>query len=296
MIDYIFPYVNPEDKNWQKEFKKYHPQLNVHNQRYRDLGLLKYVFRGLDVNMPWLNQVIFIVSSQSQVPTWLNTEKVRVVTHDQFIPSKYLPTFNSNTIEMFLANIPNLSEKLIYGNDDFFFINSISETYFFENDLPKISYKKRQRPLSQYQKQCLRDWKLIENKFAKTHLKYNEYYNQLHGAQPILLSSLKEASEGTENERLKSITQMRSLQLNYSQHLYFNYCICTHKCIKRNPSFFYTQMIKAKLKDIVKTISGNEIKEICLNDTIMTDLKIISSIQNVFEKKFPNRSKYEIII
>lgn len=53
-----------------------------------------------------------------------------MIKHEDFIPSKYLPTFNINTIEMNFFRIPELSENFIYFNDDTLPLQPIDEEYF----------------------------------------------------------------------------------------------------------------------------------------------------------------------
>jgi len=60
------------------------------------------------------------VALPSQVPYWLDTSKVKVVLHKDFIDSSFLPTFNSQSIELYLFKIANLSSTFIYFNDDYF--------------------------------------------------------------------------------------------------------------------------------------------------------------------------------
>ena len=50
-IDIVIPWVDGSDPEWQIEFKKYSPDpllCDVRFERYRDLGLLKYWFRGIE--------------------------------------------------------------------------------------------------------------------------------------------------------------------------------------------------------------------------------------------------------
>src|SRR5574344_1782172 len=130
-IDFVFPYVNCNDPVWLEQYKENNKNIIFNPLRFRAWGLLKYVFRGIDKFMPWINNVYMIVSSDSQIPAWINKENVKIITHKQIIPKEFLPTFNSTTIEMFLKNIPNLSEKFIYSNDDLYFINKLDKSDFF---------------------------------------------------------------------------------------------------------------------------------------------------------------------
>ena len=65
------------------------------------------------------------------MPSWLDTTKVRIITHEQIIPRKFLPTFNSSVIELFLHKIPGLSEHFIYVNDDFYAWSPMTQNDFF---------------------------------------------------------------------------------------------------------------------------------------------------------------------
>jgi hypothetical protein len=121
-IDWVFPYVNCDDIEWQQSYMYERKKLNLpinknymNGVRYRDLGFLPYLIRGLDKYCNWLNHIFIIVATESQIPKWLNTNhpKIRIVLHKDIIPEEYLPTFNSTTIEMFLKNIPGLSEHFI---------------------------------------------------------------------------------------------------------------------------------------------------------------------------------------
>ena len=129
MIDFILPYVDCNDKNWQKTYidtrRKMDLSTEINPLRYRSWDNLQYIFRGIDLFMPYIRKVFLIVSNIEQIPSWLNTEKVNIVLHKDFIPEEFLPTFNSCTIEMFLPNINDLSENFIYSNDDIFILNEI---------------------------------------------------------------------------------------------------------------------------------------------------------------------------
>ena len=111
LVDLLITYVDGSDEEWRKnliQYAKNSPDITMDRatnpRRYRDLGTFKYIFRGIDKFMPFVDRVTLIVSSESQVPKWINRENVRVVLHRDFIPKELLPTFNSCTIESFLWN------------------------------------------------------------------------------------------------------------------------------------------------------------------------------------------------
>lgn len=130
-------WVDGNDPEWLKERMQYDNSIkNSGNldSRFRDWGLMRYWFRGLEKNVNWYRKIFFV--TWGHVPEWLDTShpKLRIVKHSDYIPAEYLPTYNSNTIEMNLHRIEDLSENFILFNDDIFVIDEIREEMFFRND------------------------------------------------------------------------------------------------------------------------------------------------------------------
>ena len=150
-IDLVIPFVNGNDPIWRFEFNKYMKEYNPHygdgnvQTRYDGNDILKYVFRSIAKHAPWINKIHLLLSGPSQIPEWLDKEKVHIVYHKDFIPEEFLPTFNSTTIEMFLANIDELSEKFIYSNDDIIITSQTNVKDFFRNGKPLIQLSQRQK-------------------------------------------------------------------------------------------------------------------------------------------------------
>lgn len=147
-IDIVVPWVNPNDSVWRKEFE-YWKKKETGNKdacRYRDWGFIKFVLRSIEENCPWCRYVFLVLSGPSQIPDWLNIEnpKLKIIFHKDYIPEEFLPTFNSNVIELFYSNIKELSENFILINDDMFFCQKKNEDFFFKNNIPVI-FKKPQK-------------------------------------------------------------------------------------------------------------------------------------------------------
>ena len=53
------------------------------------------------------------------------------------MPAEFLPTFNSNAIEMFFYRIPELSDLYLLSNDDSFVINPLPKTRFYDDGIVK---------------------------------------------------------------------------------------------------------------------------------------------------------------
>lgn len=139
-IDFVIPWVDGSDKAWQQSFNQYAPKGaeidDARAERYRDWGLLKYWFRAVETFTPWVRRIHFITCGQ--LPEWLNTAapKLHWVRHEDYIPKKYLPIFNSHPLELCLHRIEGLSERFVYFNDDTFITRPLPEERFFRNGLP----------------------------------------------------------------------------------------------------------------------------------------------------------------
>lgn len=138
-IDIVLPWVDDADLLWQDERDKYasgygeNPEaLNIRFQSWENLHLW---FRAIEECMPWYNRIFLITCGQR--PDFLDDSNPRVVLvdHKDFIPDLYLPTFNSNTIEMNIHRIEALSENYILFSDDVFPLQYIDEEYYFMNDM-----------------------------------------------------------------------------------------------------------------------------------------------------------------
>lgn len=138
-IDFVIPWVDGSDPNWQAEKAKYQGKtLDDSNSanRFRDWGLLPYWFRAVEKFTPWVRKIHFI--TWGHLPAFLNTEnpKLHIVLHEDYLPIEYRPTFNANTIEMNIHRIDGLSEYFVYFNDDMFILRPMAENSFFANELP----------------------------------------------------------------------------------------------------------------------------------------------------------------
>lgn len=141
-IDFVITWVDGNDPEWQKEKNFYltggsrSDEAGMIDSRFREWDLMRFWFRGIEKFTPWVRKIYFV--TWGHTPKWLNLEhpKLHIVNHKDFIPDKYLPTFNSHTIEFNIYRIEGLSEQFVYLNDDMFITNYMSPGDFFVNDLP----------------------------------------------------------------------------------------------------------------------------------------------------------------
>lgn len=139
-IDFIIPWVDGSDPEWQKRKEAVTGDISVdeRKERYRDWGLLKYWFRGVEKFAPWVRKVWFICDQEP--PAWMdrNNPKLKIVRHENYLPEDYRPAFSSHPIELNLHRIKGLSERFVYFNDDMFILKPLDKSFFFDKaGLPK---------------------------------------------------------------------------------------------------------------------------------------------------------------
>lgn len=138
-IDFVVLWVDGNDPEWQRTRAQYggtNRDNGSHPNRYRDWGLMRYWFRSVEKYAGWVNRIWFVTNGQ--IPAWLDCshEKLVLVKHSDYIPAEYLPTFNSNVIELWLHRIPELSERFVLFNDDMFLTAPTLPEDFFREGLP----------------------------------------------------------------------------------------------------------------------------------------------------------------
>jgi hypothetical protein len=130
-IDAVITFVDGSDPIWIENYKRFkasdlqessNPKDAAVGNRFRSCSELKYCLRSINKFAPWIRTIYLVVSGPSQLPPWLNSNSptLRVISHKDFIPNDYLPTFNSHVIEAHLHRLPGLSEIFLYFNDDVF--------------------------------------------------------------------------------------------------------------------------------------------------------------------------------
>lgn len=122
-IDVVYTWVNGSDPIFIDNLKKYVPinDVNAAKSRFNDKDELRYSLRSLEMYAPWVRHVYIVTNGQ--IPNWLDMDNQRMtlITHeDIFKNKKHLPTFSSPSIESNINNIPGLSDKYLYFNDDIF--------------------------------------------------------------------------------------------------------------------------------------------------------------------------------
>lgn len=278
-IDVVVPYVDFNDKEWQKRAEK--NGIVIDKVRFRGQGdFFKYFFRCIDKNISWINNIFLIVQSESQVPKWINKEKVKIILHEEIIPKEFLPVYSSCTIEMFIHNIKELEEHFLYFNDDMFVIKELLPSSFFENN------KVRQTFMNCFPKGIYGSH--VKNSYM---INFNDENKLLpiHSIQPLLKSKVIECFNLYKDNILKSISKLRE-DKNYNVYIYMFYlkklglCDTSNIVFRKVANYNYRTFLCIRFADII-----------CINDED-TSFNIYENkdINKWFEEHFKEKSKYEL--
>lgn len=328
-IDFVVTWVDMDDPKWKADFAKHSGKIdNLKNEmteaRFRDHGLLRYWFRGLEKFAPWVRKVHFVTCGQK--PEWLNIDhpKLQLVNHSDYIPSQYLPVFNSTLIESYIHRIPDLAEHFVYFNDDFFIINHLTQERFFTNGLPNdIAAFRHNSGIGLWSKTLKNNIRLINERFDKRevlsrdhdkwfHPSYGkrsrltrllQHYGKFvtlitpHNAQPFLKSTFNEVWDyAGEHLTAVSVNRFRNTS-DYTPELFRTWQICRSNFNPYN-TYSDTKMFPLILKSnqAIKAIEEQRYKLICLNDNghIRNYNAVMEQLNKAFQTILPEKSNFEL--
>lgn len=288
-MDAVIAYVNGEDHNWLNEISKY--TNDIHKRRYRDFGWLKYLLRGIEKYIPWINNVFIIVSSESQIPDWANRDKIHFVLHRDYIPKELLPTFNSTTIELFMPLIDGLGEEFLYFNDDVYVIDNVKYEDCFIDGKSIIRICDIMQPKT-YDQHLY--WNHIKNSIQLV----NGIYNRVpqvaltHTFTPMNKSVCLDLLYKAYDKIYSSCSMFRQ-DNNINQYVYPYYAYSIDKAIlTRENNAGYC--IVNDIISFIRQLSQRDKSILCINDINdeVSDNQI-DFITNQFKRIFPSVSKYE---
>ena len=248
-IDFVVPFVDSNDEVWRKAFLDYCKYNNLQNKiadmqtdRYVDkLKLINYQLKLVNKHMPFIRNIYLLLMNKEQAPKDLPSN-VKIVYHAQFIPQRFLPTFNSTTIEMFLWNIKDLGEYFIYANDDMLPFKSLTENDFFKDGKIKIKWLKEDiRQLgNMFRQQCYNSFSHIMIRLNKPFEK-GKYIRPEHSFTPMIKSHCKQAYNLLDDYIVKHIRGLRTVY-QYNQYIYPIFEHVVYGTCDSDIDFLYTQL------------------------------------------------------
>lgn len=327
-IDFVIPWVDGSDPQWLHERRFYRMDEKNDAGRYTDWGTLKYFFRGTEKYAGWVNKIYFV--TWGHIPEWMDAKhpKIKIINHKDYIPRQFLPTFNSNVIELNYHRISGLSDKFIVFNDDFFLIDKTSPSDFFLKGMPRSQailtpFRVRKgewfyTPLNDVAilNEHFSPWKSIaEHPLKWINLKYGIDvlrtifmlpYNNFFGLKASHLPTpyLKETFKTVwkeEGELLNLVCNHRFRESTDLSHWLMDWWQCASGLFVPRSNgygkvFHLTINYEKTLSEALEYIAKQKGKVICINDgeiDLTQREEAIKKTKIAFEKLFPEKSSFE---
>lgn len=292
-MDIVITFVNGLDPVWQREYER-HTNTPILEKRFRDWGTLKYLFRGIDKNMPFIRKVHLVVSGESQVPEWINRQEVNIVLHKDIIPAELLPTFNCNPIEMHLHNIEGLDEEYLYFNDDIFPLLPCKPTDFFRDGKGVIRMSRHLFVFDMFKQICRNSNRVAYEALGRRPSPL--FLRPQHVCTPMLKSEVQAVYNAKREEIIGSMTTTRSAK-NLNQYLFLDYMYLKGKIINERLSKKHFSVGVVSANKLRKFIEQPTHKLTCVNDVQLSEeryTELRTALLEAFDRALPEKSKYEI--
>ena len=291
-MDVVITYVNGLDPVWQKSYEKY-TNTPILEKRFRDWGTLKYLFRGIEKNMPFIRKVHLVVSGESQVPEWVNRDEVNVVLHSDIIPAEYLPTFNCNPIEMHLHRIKDLDEEYLYFNDDMFPMRACKPTDFFRDGKGVIGMTYHLFAMDMFKKICRNSSRTARRALGRCATPL--FLRPQHICSPMLKSVCEEVYAKVEPEIRASISRTRTGE-NLNQYLFLDYMYLKGLIIPKRISKKHFSVGVTSVSKLRSFVTRPTHTMACINDVQLSEERYVELnrvLLESFEELLPAKSKFE---
>ena len=309
-IDLVYLWVDGNDPVWKARHDacigKSEEGVGVNCKgRFADNDELKYSLRSVEMYAPWIRH-IFIVTD-SQVPAWLDVSnpKVSIVDHKDIMPEQALPCFNSRVIEHHLANIPGLSERFIYANDDMMLNKPVDPDVFFAADgFPIVRFNRRPfRKLTLWFKEKVQRQRLSNYVLAIKHTaelvekRYGRYFGGKthHNMDAYLKSDCLRVREVFKPEIDAMLGNHERSASDVQRNVYSYVPIAEHRAhlqyVDRSTSF---HLHIDNPEHFSKLDRYNPIF-FCMNDSEYADDEDRMRAARFLSERFPKKSSFEII-
>jgi len=329
-IDFVVLWVDMDDPAWKADFARCSGLAATDNSRnetsearFRDYGFLKYWFRGVERFAPWVRRIHFVTCGQK--PAWLDetNPRLNLVSHRDFIPAEFLPTFNSGVIESHLHRIPGLAERFVFFNDDFFLTRDTPVERFFQDGLPcDIAAFRFNSGGSQWARMLRNNVRIINANFDKrrvmrafaakwfapiygTRALWNyllAWYPRFvtmrtpHNAQPYLKSTYERVWEAAGDELSKASTHRFRTADDLTHELFRTWQMCEGRFTPYN-TYSDTKMFPLVVKPAaaIRAVREQSYRLVCLNDNvhIRNYAQVMRRLEESFAAILPERSSFE---
>lgn len=308
-IDIVITYVDSTNLEWQELFKSYTQEpiennstRSITKNRFRNNDELKYCLRSIDKYLNFYRN-IYIVMNHSP-PTWLklNHPQIKIIKHEE-IPglNENLPTFNSQAIECNLHKIVDLTDEFLYFNDDIFINAPLGKSFFrdskvniFSTNIPTPKGKPSKN-LTGYYNAWINSNRLLDKYYKKQPRGFMDHcpYYIIKKVAYELENKFKEDYDNTTKSKFRQLNNINPLCSILQYHYYYKNI---GRFVKKKCSYtiFMTNSFNNNMLKL-KSLENFNPKIFCIEDNMFEDKpENIQLIKNFLNKKFPNKSQFEI--
>jgi hypothetical protein len=285
-IDAVFTWVDGNNPAWLAKKARVmanEPRYSMPRhadvaKRYQECNELYYSIHLMRQNAPWIRNIFLVTDDQR--PPWLDEAtagrlNVTVVDHKEIFVDHLdkLPTFNSQSIETMIVNIPQLAERFIYANDDMMIVRPVKPIDFFRGDQLIIrgrwGFKNElvNKILRRLTRGYSRRGYIGRRAGCETLPGQLRYVNLAHTPHGLFKSDFRQAFSPARTEQNISY-RVRGVEQLYPIEVVANQARARRKAIRRNGDWEYLLAPDLMRIDRLDTYINNRntIKFLCLND------------------------------
>ena len=316
--DFIWLYVEMNDE-FVEQMKPYKDTSNIRTERFSTIDELVYSFRSYRKHCSWHKGRVILVTCCNQIPARIddtkvvrwksvrdnydessmrqNKDQILWMDHTDFIPSCYLPTFNSVTIETCLWRIPYITPIFVEWNDDMFAIKDTRPEDFKKDGLVQNIHN------GIYSSCILRQamhTHLVCNALDRSpnYIRYFKDHTPWVIVTEVLRSICTEYPDVYENNlrhKFRDTSQVcvLSMAVYYMNHLEIAEFEQSSTALGADTGALFRDFEDVDFDDLNCRIRSKAYKWLCLNNFAFTSKERVDTYQSLLDNTFPEPSVYE---
>ena len=286
MIDAVVTWVDGHDPEHIRKRNEYlesdadysYTDQAADDSRFSETGELWFCIHLIRKNASWIDTIYLV--TDNQCPDWLTDDvkkrlKVQIIDHREIFKqySYCLPTFNSNSIENVLFNIPGVSNQVVYFNDDMFLLRKMAPEDFFYFNRPIIRARRDFKNLRAYKiVNRLRLWErraYTGRKGGLSRLASRFFFlNLAHTPHALDLDEMRKIVGSDEFLKQNVVYRFRAKKQIAPISYALNVMACRYRCRTINSDWEYMSPVdwspNRTAKTIRKLYARKEIKMLCV--------------------------------
>ncbi|CAM4798950.1 unnamed protein product [Rotaria magnacalcarata] len=337
LFDIVYTYVNGSNEEYirQKDYwfsidlpllgnDRIHEYHSISSSLSKDNNELCFSLRSIEKFMPSFQGHIYVVTDQ--IPNWLNVSmpqsQLRVISTQEIMDYRYLPTFNSHAIEANLHKIPHLKEFYLYFNDDYILGSPVFiEDFFIDGRCPVIYGDDRltantNLTLNIHKKAMLNTNALLNGLLSKANARTNDSDRRFlpHAPHPLRKSIVEQVwvSKFADTQREQSSHRFRDMNDVHPTYFVSRFLIeQSNACVEQrrmksgcplDGQDFCNQVLTNNYSKVTEYFDGLRLRSrmpkfLSINDRTTTNYTYQDIIhwefQRFLKEMFPQKSKFE---